>query len=155
MVANHGEETFRGVHLLAGGSAMDRRDLIRLFGEPVEDDFPRWSLLRRLQERRRARQLERTRLAHEQRLAPRVHEIFFGCGLTQADYSIGGGRVVHVPQLVAVDAGPPVTLDIRTLPGQAPNDFTRHASAIAYHLGVTEVRVIPLSPSLIQLELLP
>ena len=46
-------------------------------------------------------------------------------------------------------------LHIRTLPGQTPNNFAAHASAIAYNLGVAEVRVVPLGPSLIRLDLLP
>jgi hypothetical protein len=70
-------------------------------------------------------------------------------------YSIGGGRGWHVPQVVSVVDGPPAALDIRTLPGQAPDDFVKHASAIAYNLGMAEVRVVPLGPSTIRLELLP
>jgi hypothetical protein len=60
----------------------------------------------------------------------------------------------QAPQ-VSVLAGPPVGLEIRMLPGQMPADFAAHAPAIAYNLGVAEVRVVPLGPSLIRLELLP
>jgi hypothetical protein len=52
-------------------------------------------------------------------------------------------------------AGPPVGLNIRTLPGQTPDDFAAHAPAIAYNLGMAEIRVVPLGPSLIRLDLLP
>ncbi|MCA1681858.1 MAG: hypothetical protein LC700_01650 [Actinobacteria bacterium] len=86
-------------------------------------------------------------------LAWRVQDILVGRGLTQADYSIGGGRTLHIPEVISVTPGPPVGLDIRTLPGQMPDDFAAHAPAIAYNLGVVEVRVVPLGPSLIRLEL--
>jgi hypothetical protein len=111
--------------------------------------------LRHLLTWRRARQLKRARQEHDQRLAWRVTDIMVGCGLVQTDYSIGGGRMLHLPQVVSVVAGPPVGLDIRILPGQTPDDFVAHARVIAYNLGVAEVRVVPLGPSLIRLELLP
>jgi len=91
----------------------------------------------------------------DQRLARRVQDIFIGRGLVQHRYSIGGGRDLHVPQVISVAAGPPVGLEIRTLPGQTPDDFAAHSSAIAYNLGVAEVRVVPLGPSLLRLDLLP
>jgi hypothetical protein len=47
-----------------------------------------------------------------------------------------------------------VELDIRMLPGQSPDDYAAHAKAIAYDLGMAEMRVIPLEPSLIRLQLL-
>jgi hypothetical protein len=123
--------------------------------EPGDDVFPRASWLRRLLERRSPRQLERTRQTDDYRLARRVQDIIACCGLSQAYYSIGGGRSVRVPHVVSVDAGPPIGLEIQALPGQTPGDFAAHASAFAYNLGVTEVRVIPLGSSLIRLELLP
>lgn len=98
---------------------------------------------------------ERARQKHDQVLARRVHDIIAGVGLIQSDYSIGGGRVVHVPEVVSVAAGPPVQLQIRILPGQTPDDFAAHARAIAYNLDTAEVRVVPLGPSLIRLDLLP
>jgi hypothetical protein len=113
------------------------------------------SLLRRPLARCHARQLERARQEHKQWLAWRVEDIIAGRGLARMYFSIGGGRDWHVPQVVSVVDGPPVGLDIRTLPGQTPDDFTKHAPAIAYNLGVAEVRVVPLEPSLIRLELLP
>jgi hypothetical protein len=134
---------------------MGSDEIIRPFEEPVENVVPRWSLLRRLQARRHARRFEPTRQTDEQRLAQRVQQIIVGYGLTQAGYSISGGRSLHIPQVVTVNAGPPVKLDIRTLPGQTLDDFAAHAPAIAFNLDVREVRVIPLQPSLIRLELLP
>jgi hypothetical protein len=125
----------------------------------MESITPLPSLLRHPLARRRARQLECTRQARDQArdqlLASRVRDIIVGRGLTQTAFSIGGGRNIHVPQVVSVIAGPPMGLNIRTLPGQTPDDFATHAPAIAYNLGVAEVRVVPLGPSLIRLELLP
>ncbi len=113
------------------------------------------SLLARLLARRRVRRLERLHWEHDQRFAWFVQDVLAGCGLTQQDYSIGGGRSVHVPHVIAVNPGPPVSLDVRILPGQLPEDFAAHAEAIAYDLEVSDVRVIPLGPSLIRLELQP
>jgi hypothetical protein len=84
-----------------------------------------------------------------------VQDILVGCGMSQTDYSIAGGRVFHIPQVVSVVRGPPASLDIRILPGQMPDDFAAHARTIAYNLDVAEVRVVPLGPYLIRLELLP
>jgi len=108
-------------------------------------------------EKMTARQPNRTPQEHNQTLAWRVQDIIAGLGLTQTDFSIAGGRSVHIPEVVSVAAGPPVGLHIRTLPGQTPDDFTAHAPAIAYNLGdlgVAQVRVVPLGPSLIRLDLL-
>ncbi|MGH3673623.1 MAG: hypothetical protein ACRDSH_23835 [Pseudonocardiaceae bacterium] len=123
--------------------------------EPMKDVFARSSLLYRLGVRRRAQRLERIRQARDRMLAKRTHDILAGCGLSQADYSIGGGRVVRVPEVVSVVAGSPMALNLRILPGQTPSDFAAHASAIAYGLGMEEVRVVPLAPSVIRLELMP
>jgi hypothetical protein len=136
--------------VLAGGQRATPQPL----EEPGENIAPLPSLLRHPLARHRARQLERARQARDQLLAGRVQDILFGRGLTQIAFSIGGGRTIYVPQVVSVIAGPPVGLDIRTLPGQTPDDFAKHAPAIAYNLGVAEVRVVPLGPSLIRLELL-
>jgi hypothetical protein len=126
--------------------------------DPMEHIVPLPSLLRHPLARRRARLLELTRQAHEQarhqKLAGRVQDILAGRGLTQMAFSISGGRTVYVPRVIVVIDGPVVKLDISTLPGQTPDDFAKHASAIAYNLGVAEVRVVPLGPSLIRLELL-
>lgn len=111
-----------------------------------------WRLSRR-QARRRAERLQRRREAADQRLAWRVEDILVGCGLSQADFSIAAGRVFHIPRVVSVVPGPPVGLKIRMLPGQIPDDFAAHARRLAYNLDVADVRVIPLGPQLIRLEL--
>jgi hypothetical protein len=102
-----------------------------------------------------ARQLEGTQQERDQTLAWRVQDIIAGLGLTHTDFSIAGGRIIRIPEVVSMVAGPPVGLNIRTLPGQMPDDFAAHAPAIAYNLGMAEVRVVPLGPSLIRLDLLP
>lgn len=137
----------------------------QLVEEPRETITPRSSLLHRslarchawkLERRNRANawQHELRRHATHQRLASHVEEIMIGCGLTQFSYSIGGGRSMRVPQVVSMDAGPPVGVDILILPGQMPDHFAGKAPTIAYNLGVAEVRVVPLGPSRIRLELL-
>lgn len=101
------------------------------------------------------RQLERTTQKHDQILAWRTQDVIAGLGLTHTDFSIAAGRVIRIPEVVSVAAGPPVGLHIRILPGQTPDDFAAHTPAIAYNLDVAEVRVVPLGPSLIRLDLLP
>jgi Domain of unknown function (DUF1918) len=59
------------------------------------------------------RDLERRQQVEYQQLAWRVEKIIAGLGLTQSDFSIAAGRVFHIPQVVSVDPGPPVGLDIR------------------------------------------
>jgi hypothetical protein len=102
-----------------------------------------------------ARQLERTTQKHDRILAWRMQDVIAGLGLTHTDFSIAAGRVISIPEVISVAAGPPVGLHIRILPGQTPDDFAAHTPAIAYNLGVAEVRVVPLGPSLIRLDLLP
>ncbi|MGH3853851.1 MAG: DUF1918 domain-containing protein [Pseudonocardiaceae bacterium] len=124
--------------------------------EAVTRGETRWlSRLRHPLARGHNRDLERRQQVGYEPLAGRVEEIIAGLGLTQSDVSIAAGRVFHTPQVVSVDPGPPVGLDIRILPGQSPDDFSAHAAAIAYDLGMAEVRVVPLGPSVIRLELLP
>lgn len=114
----------------------------------------RW-LLRQCRARRRAQRLQRLRQANDEQLAWRMQDILVGCGLGQADYSIGGGRVFRTPRVVSVVPGPPVGLNVLMLPGQIPDDFATRVQTIAYNLDVAEVRVVPLGPYLIRLELLP
>lgn len=124
--------------------------------EPMCNVVPRALLLGRLLARRRARRLECTRRARNQRFAWRVQEIIMGCGLIQEAQSVAGGRTVRIPEVISVVAGPPRSLDIRILPGQTPEDFVAHTPAIAYSLGVAKVWVVPLDePSLIRLQLMP
>jgi Domain of unknown function (DUF1918) len=98
---------------------------------------------------------ERRQAVRDEQLAQRVENIIAGLGLTHTGHSVAGGHTVHIPRVVSRDPGPPEGLDIRMLPGQSPGDFSAHASVIAYDLGVAEVRVVPLGPSLVRLELLP
>jgi hypothetical protein len=128
---------------------------VRPLEESGETAAPRASWPRRLLERRNARQLELKRQENDQRFAWHVEDIIAGRGLAQPYYSVVGGRSLRVPHVVAVVAGPPVVLDVRILPGQTPGDFAAQAPAIAYNLGVAEVRVVPLGSSLIRLKLLP
>jgi len=104
--------------------------------------------------RRHARELECLRQEGTQRLVGRVQDIIVGLGLTQAGNSVAGGRTTIIPEVISVTERP-VGFDIRMLPGQIPDDFATHAKRIAYNLGVAEVRVIPLGPSLIRLILVP
>lgn len=126
--------------------------------EPMEDlGFLSW-LLRRPLAWRRVRQLECTPQEHKQWLAWRVEDIIAARGLSRMYFGIGGSRGWHVPRVLSVVDGPPVGLDILILLGQTPEDFVKHAPAIAYNLsvlGVAEVRVVPRGPSVIRLELLP
>ena len=128
--------------------------------QPVSDGTGRRPpLLGRLLPRRKAlrdaRRHERLQRQRNQRLAEKVETILAGSGLSQSDYSVAGGRSYHFPRVVSVDEGPPVTVTIRLLEGEAPDDVAVHAPAIAYDLGVTDVRVVSLGPLLIRLELLP
>jgi Domain of unknown function (DUF1918) len=116
---------------------------------------PWLSRIRHPWEWRHNRDSEREQHAWYEQLARRVEEIIAGLGLTQTGHSIAGCDIVHVPQVVSIDLGPPAGLDIQTLPGQSPEDFSAHAAGIAYGLGVTEIRVVPLGSSLIRLELAP
>jgi hypothetical protein len=121
----------------------------------TENLLPRTSWLRRLLGRPRARRLELMRQVAYARRVQYVRKIIAERGLAQHDYSIAGGRSVHIPQVVAMNPGPPETVDIRMLVGQTPDEFAKQAPAIAYNLGVAEVRVIPIGPHLIRLELRP
>jgi hypothetical protein len=112
-------------------------------------------LLRRRWARHRVQELQLRRQATYQELAWQVQDILVGCGLFQAGFSIGGGRTFQIPQVISVVPGPPVGLNIRMLPGQIPDDFAKSARRIAYNLDIVEVRVIPLEPYLIRLELVP
>jgi S-DNA-T family DNA segregation ATPase FtsK/SpoIIIE len=129
--------------------------VVRPGEELVDSIVPRAFLLRRLLARRRARRLEHTRRARDQRFAWRAQEIIVGCGLIQDVDSIAGGRTVRIPDVISVIAGPPRSLDIRILPGQTPEDFDARTPALAYSFGVAKVSVVPLAPSLIRLQLLP
>ncbi|HEX6402883.1 MAG TPA: DUF1918 domain-containing protein [Pseudonocardiaceae bacterium] len=123
--------------------------------QATAEETPWLSQLRHPLERRHTRNLERRQQGAYERLAERVEEIITGLGLIEQDFSISAGRIYHIPQVVAVDPGPPMKVDIDILPGQSPEDFSAHAETIAYDLGMAEVRIIPIAPSAIRLELIP
>jgi len=91
----------------------------------------------------------------EKPLVRGVQDSLVRCGLRRIEYSIAGSERVHCPRVVSADAGPPGWVQIDLLAGQSAEDFAAHASAIAYGLGVAEVKVVTLGPSLIRLHLLP
>jgi hypothetical protein len=122
-------------------------------GEPTENLESR-SWLPRPSARYHARRSEYIRYEQDQQLAWRVEDILVGRGLAQTYFTIRG-RGVHVPQVLSLVEGPPVGLNIRTLPGQTPDDFRKHAPAIADNLGISEVQVVRLGPSLLRLDLVP
>ncbi|MGH3782036.1 MAG: hypothetical protein ACRDRO_15805 [Pseudonocardiaceae bacterium] len=133
----------------------DRQETtVRPSERAVKNAITRPSWWHRVEERRRARRLQRVRRIDDQRLAQRVLDIIVDLGLTQTNYSMSGGYTLHVPQVVSVITGPLGRLDIRILPGQTTDDFANHAPAIAHRLGAAEVQVVVLGPSLIRLELL-
>jgi Domain of unknown function (DUF1918) len=113
------------------------------------------SRLRHPLERRHTGGLEQRHQAAYERLAERVEDIIAGLGLIEDDWSISAGRIYHFPQVVSVNSGPPLAVDIHILPGQSPEDFSAHAEAIAYDLGMAEVSVVPLGPSEVRLVMLP
>jgi hypothetical protein len=104
---------------------------------------------------RRNRDEERWQQDLDQRLAWKVQDIMYGLGLIQYDFSIGGSRSVHYPEVASVSAGPPVTLNIRILLGQTPDDFdtAKCRKTFAYHLSVAKVEVERLRAPLIRLKL--
>jgi hypothetical protein len=99
-------------------------------------------------------ELERRRQVNAWELASCVEEVIIGCELGRYSYTFSG-IYLHAPQVLSVVDGPPVGVVIRILPGQMPDHFAQHAPTIAYNLGVAEVRVVPLGPSRIRLELFP
>lgn len=103
--------------------------------------------------RRRMEHLARIYQAHNQILAWRVQDSLAEIGLTHLDYSIAGGRIVHIPEVISASAWPPMQVVIRMLPGQQAEDFKARAEAIARYLDVAEIKVIPLEHPPIRLEL--
>ena len=83
----------------------------------------------------------------------RVQNSLARCGLHRINYTSTGEETLHTPRLVAADARPPSWVQIDMLPGQSAEDFAAHAPAIARHLGVPHVWIIPLGRSRIRLEL--
>jgi hypothetical protein len=65
--------------------------------------------------RRHMEHLTRTRQAQYQLLAWRVQDSLADIGLIHQDYSIAGGRVVHIPEVITASAWPPANVVIRML----------------------------------------
>jgi hypothetical protein len=104
--------------------------------------------------RRRALRSEQHQLRRDQNLAWRAQEVFAGLGLVTGQTSIAAGQTVSIPHVIRVNAGPPVSLVVRILPGQVVGDFAEQSSRIAANLGVARVRVVSLGPLLLRFELL-
>jgi hypothetical protein len=121
--------------------------------QPHDDGNFSPGLLRRQRERLHARREEHRREAADKSLALRVHNSLIRCGLSRSSYSIASGDMFHSPQVTSADTGPPGWVEIDMLPGQSPDDFARHAEAIAHDLNVSKVRVVPLKTPRIRLEL--
>lgn len=67
---------------------------------------------------------------------------------------VAGGVVVSVPEVVAVDLGPPVVLTVRMLAGQLPADLAAVGRRLAEGLAVAAVRVEPWRPGWVRVRLL-
>lgn len=104
--------------------------------------------------RRRVLRSEQHQLRRDQNLAWRAQEVFAGLGLVTGQASIAAGQTVSIPHVIQVDAGPPVSLVVRILPGQVVADFAEQSSRVAANLGVARVRVVSLGPLLLRVELL-
>lgn len=71
-------------------------------------------------------------------------------------HTVTAARIPHtsVPQLVAVEAGPPLTLVVRMLPGQVVDDYRAQAHRLAEGMGVPMVRVTPFRHGWVRVALL-
>lgn len=107
-----------------------------------------------------------TRPNRDQWLAWEVQEILVGCGLSQPGASTSGGPNSYSPKVVSLVRnnpevydpdvrGNPTTLTIRILPGQHPGKYAEYTATIAYNLGIETVKVRPIGPYLIRLDLWP
>ena len=91
--------------------------------------------------------------ARDKLFVRRVQDSLARCELHRIEYTAAGEEMLHTPRVVAADARPPSWVQIDMLPGQSAEDFAAHAPAIAHHLGVPHVWVVPLGRSRIRLEL--
>lgn len=64
-----------------------------------------------------------------------------GTAVARVSPCVAGGVVVSVPEVVAVDLGPPVRLTVRLLAGQLVEDLAAAAPRLAEGLGVAALRV--------------
>jgi hypothetical protein len=86
----------------------------------METRTPRPSWLLHPRARRHMEHLTRTRQAQYQLLAWRVQDSLADIGLIHQDYSIAGGRVVHIPEVITASAWPPANVVIRMLRARRP-----------------------------------
>jgi hypothetical protein len=97
--------------------------------------------------------VERRSQTSDKLLIRRVQDSLTKCGLNRTERTSVGGNTVHTPRVVSADARPPGWVQIDLLPGQSAEDFAAYAPAIAQHLGVPHIWVVPLGRSRIRLEL--
>jgi len=88
---------------------------------------------------RRHRQ-ERAHAEESRYLGWQWQDTVLGAGLVRHTESAAGIPHVSMPELVRVDAGPPVTLVVRMLPGQVVDDYRKQAHRIAEGMGVPMAR---------------
>ncbi len=128
-----GADTRRGI---------DRRD------EPVATHSwwpPRW-----LQRQREERDL--TRWVTE--VGWQWSDAVDGANLTRHTQTAAKIPVTVAPQVHSVEPGPPVTLLVRTLPGQTVDDFQDQAQCIADGMGVPIIHIEPYDTGWITVALL-
>jgi hypothetical protein len=113
---------------------------------------PRW-LQRWLERRREADELDELgRWANE--VMWQWNDTMEGTGLARRTSTAGRVPLLVVPQVELVEAGPPVTLLVRVLPGQIVDDFQAQAHRIAAGMDVPMVHITPNGHSLIKVALL-
>jgi len=77
-----------------------------------------------------------------------------GARLTRHTSTAAKIPLTLTPQVHSVEQGPPVTLLVRMLPGQIPDDFQNQAHRIAASMGVPAVDVVPYDLGWIKVALL-
>jgi len=96
-----------------------------------------------LTRRRAARRAERDDWLFLSDLAAQWRWVAEGTTLARTAPCVAGGVVMSVPEVVAVDLGPPLTLTVRLLAGQLAADVAEQGRRLADGLGVATVRVQP------------
>jgi hypothetical protein len=76
-----------------------------------------------------------------------------GAQLAEHGMSAGKLPVTVAPQVESVDPGPPMTMLVRMLPGQAVEDFQDKAQRIAAGMQVSTVEITPFDSGLINVVL--
>ena len=108
----------------------------------------------RPRKRRQFLRSERYQQRRDQNLAWRAQDVIAGVGLVTRQSSIASGQAVAIPHVTHINHGPPLTVTVRTLPGQRPADYEAEAPRIAVNLGVARIRVVPVDRATLQIELL-